>query len=476
MDDAPRDQAELKVSRYVVVSEPAPTGRDGRLERLVFGTRRAVLRVVAADLWDKIAARRFDDVGATVKDSLVSDEILVRAGENELSAILARNAAAARTTDMLYQVIQPTAFCQLGCHYCGQQHAKKLLSADDGARLLERIAAKLRNGSYRQLFVCWFGAEPLAGMSVIRTLSAQLQDLARRFGAAYSAKIITNGLALTPAIAEELVREHAIEAVFVTIDGTAEFHDRRRHRKSGAATFARIFDNVVHLARRDDLDVGITVRCNVDRWNAAGIAPLLRLFREQGLDKRIKFDIGPVHSWGNDAHRESLDIEDFADLEMEWLTLQHDLGFAIAPLPARKPIVCMAAEPDAELADAYGNLFNCTEVSYVPAYGEPNSYRIGTLRADVKPPSERPMASFHAEVAAGRYGCHECRMLPVCGGACPKSWQEGIAPCPAFKYNIEERLLLAYLLHLGEQLAPASERRGGRDRQPAPNNATAGMA
>jgi uncharacterized protein len=36
-------------------------------------------------------------------------------------------------------------------------------------------------------------------------------------------------------------------------------------------------------------------------------------------------------------------------------------------------------------------------------------------------------------------------MLPVCGGACPKSWAEGRRACPPNKFNIKEKLILSYL-------------------------------
>lgn len=34
--------------------------------------------------------------------------------------------------------------------------------------------------------------------------------------------------------------------------------------------------------------------------------------------------------------------------------------------------------------------------------------------------------------------------MPVCGGGCPKSWKEGIKPCPSTKFNIKDKLLLHY--------------------------------
>jgi uncharacterized protein len=129
------------------------------------------------------------------------------------------------------------------------------------------------------------------------------------------------------------------------------------------------------------------------------------------------------------------------------------LGFNVGLIPKRNKVVCMAVQPDSALVDAYGNLFNCTEVSYVPTYEietdsseKRNRYAIGDLRRGEDPKQREVLSSFYDKVETGEYPCHSCNMLPTCGGACPKQWLEGIKPCPPAKYNIKERLILQYLL------------------------------
>ena len=63
------------------------------------------------------------------------------------------------------------------------------------------------------------------------------------------------------------------------------------------------------------------------------------------------------------------------------------------------------------------------------------------------------LGNFNERIRQGEYPCSTCRMLPVCGGACPKSWLEGIEPCPSAKSNVEQRLLLSYALSRLEQEA-----------------------
>jgi uncharacterized protein len=447
----------MKLSRYHVLSPPVYDEQAGVNKQVVFSTRTAEPRVVDQATWQSVAAGRFDELPPALLFELVNLELLVPDDEDELALIIEQNNAAAQEDDNLYLVIQPTAWCQLGCDYCGQKHFTKQLSLDHQLRFVERARQKLAARRYKTLELSWFGGEPLAGLRVIRSLTPRLQELTQEFGVKYLAKVTTNGLTLSPAVATELVQQLGVGAIEVTLDGTAEYHDLRRHRKNGKATFDRIFANVLHLAQRTDLAVNLTLRCNVDRRNYAGVSPLLQMLAAAGVQRKLSFYVAPVHSWGNDAHQESLSAEEFAAWEINWFVEMYELGFAPSLLPKRRPIVCFAVSPDAELVDAKGELFNCTEVSYVPKYGEPNEYAIGTVEAGELPGKRARLADFNSRVRQGEYDCSDCRMLPVCGGRCPKLWQEGIPPCPTAKFNIETRLLLKYAMFRLEQQAAQPE-------------------
>ncbi len=168
------------------------------------------------------------------------------------------------------------------------------------------------------------------------------------------------------------------------------------------------------------------------------------MLADAGIQERITFYVAPIHSWGNDAHMLTLEKEEFAMWEIKWLAQMIQLGFKPILIPERKPIVCLAISPHGELIDAYGTLFNCTEVSYVPTYGTINKFAIGSVTRGEISGRRNLLGDFNRQVERGKYLCSSCRMLPVCGGACPKAWQEGFEPCPSTKRNIEERLLLAY--------------------------------
>ena len=168
------------------------------------------------------------------------------------------------------------------------------------------------------------------------------------------------------------------------------------------------------------------------------------MIADAGIQDRISFYVAPVHSWGNEAHKKSLSAEEFAKWEITWLAEMIQLGFSPGLIPPRKPVVCLAVMNTGELVDANGELFACTEVSYVPLYGKASEYSLGNLDGVESPENRGALAGFNEDVRAGEYPCSTCSMLPVCGGACPKLWKEGLAPCPSVKFNIGERLALTF--------------------------------
>jgi uncharacterized protein len=432
------------LTRYHVASPSFYDAIEGRQKRLIFSTRTATTHLIDEPVWNSLSHGDLGSIPSPLLSELSAAELLVDPAEDELSTVVRRQQAALADDTNLVVVIQPTALCQLGCVYCGQEHKSAWLSPEDQQRFLRYVETKLSTRAFRRLSVCWFGAEPLSGISVIRTMTPKLKSLAAEFECAYGAATITNGLALTTQVATEITHEHSISEVTISLDGIAKYHDARRATKQGLPTFDPIFANLVALARRDDLSLDIKVRANVDRHNADGVLPLLELLAEKGIQRRISFYATPIHSWGNDAHLRSLSPEEFASLETEWHCAMIRLGFTPGLIPHLKPIVCLAVRPNGILVDANGELFNCTEVSYVPAYGKPNRFAIGDTVVGEQPGARDLLGNFNDRVLERRYPCASCRMLPVCGGACPKAWLEGHEPCPSAKQNIEQRLLLAY--------------------------------
>lgn len=449
-----------RLSNYVVASNHLNVLRSGFKGYLLYSTRTGKVRTVGAATWEQLNRDRITELPPETRNELRRAGILVSTSEDELSVVLDENQRAIEEHDVLYQVVQPSAWCQLDCGYCGQVHQRASLSIELQTAFLERVRKRLASGRYKHLRIGWFGAEPLVGIGVIRTLTPALRKLAIMNNCDFGARIVTNGLALTPAMAIELTTKLSISEAEITLDGTAPYHDLLRPTKKGRDSFKRIFTNVVAVLQQTSL--GLVIRCNVGQDNVNAVSPLLQALYDAGVAKKVRFYTSPVYSWGNDAHKTALTPERYAEAELEWLALQFRLGFEVGLLPQRRPIVCMAVQREAEVLDAHGNSFNCTEVPYVPTYGEPSIYAIRFIRsaAAVPGPAAFPsvptapgsvrtgrgdpagrLASFNDQIRSGEQApCRSCKMLPVCGGQCPKAWHERHEPCPSAKTNIVQRL------------------------------------
>jgi uncharacterized protein len=459
----------LVVSRYLVVTEPVISPRDGRPRRILFATRSGQVRSIADGLWESVGRGELDALPADIHQGLTEAGILVDSADDELAAILAENRAEIDRPVRLTLVVHPTAACQLACAYCGQRHRSRTLSPPDQESLIQRVESQLSAGAgrYRELEVGWFGGEPLLGLDVMRALSPKLRALAGEFGCAYSADVVTNALLLTPDVAAELAAVHGVSYAEVTLDGTAEYHDRRRCTRDGSPTFAKIFQNLTAILAPERPALRIGIRANVDRENQPGVVPLLELLAERQLHARIdRFYVAPVRAWGEPAAESSAGAAEFASWEVECFAHMLRLGFQVEMIPSRKRVVCLAVCPGAEVVDAFGSLFNCTEVSYVPAYearstaddrsvapggcqrAPCNTYAIGSVAGGEDLARRACFADLNDRIQRREIPCHACAMLPVCGGACPKQWRVGDPLCPPYKLNMPQRLALGYYMRV----------------------------
>jgi len=433
----------LKISDYLASSQPFIDNTSHETKRVIFATRTGQIKEIKDSEWVLMNSGLINRLPEMLQTMLIEMEALVPEMEDELQLVLSRNNQAIANDQVLSIVIQPTAFCQLGCDYCGQSHSPQWLNKDLQEKILARAERKLSSGRFKRFNISWFGSEPLSGINVMRVLSPKLIDLAKKYNCTYDSSIVTNGVAMLKEISLELIEIHKVISFNITLDGLPEYHDSRRNfKKSKKGTFEKIFSNVLSLVQVAPANIEIKIRTNVDSRNYEGVSPLIKYIADHGIQKKIKYYCVPVYSWSNDAHEKSLTPETFAELEMVWFIEMMKLGYTVGLIPKLKRIVCMAVTPQSEVIDSKGNIFNCTEISYVPLYEKTGMYRIGTLAGEETPQNRQALGNFNDDIANNTLPCSTCNMLPVCGGGCPKSWYDGFEPCPSAKNNINSRLML----------------------------------
>ena len=444
-----------KLSYYSFFSDPV--GKDQ--QRVAYSTRGGKMILITGAAYELIANELAAHLPGPYLQKLLDAMILVPADENELESVIGENVEAVNVAGgQLNEVIQPTAMCQLGCYYCGQQHTKTSMSEPIMEELVEKIVEKFKAGGYSSLYISWFGAEPLMALPqmrvIYRLLTEKIADPAVKIGG----KIVTNGLSLKEKIFEELMTKFNIDTIEITLDGLGKYHDEHRYTKAGGESFDLIYRNLKAALRGTSFqgrNSPIIIRCNVDRKNIDGVEPLIRQLALDGLHTKIRklYFIG-VYSWaGNEAHKNNVSKEEFAMQHLKWEILKIKLGYPFgATLYPRKKVTCIAVGGDSEVYDAYGNIYNCTEISYADYYPA-GQYQTGHLLEEpLRVEGKKPFNDWYETVRSGdRFPCTRCRMLPICGGSCPKSWMEGNPACPTFKFSLLQEIKLKYLLATTEE-------------------------
>ena len=444
----------LKLSRYILWVKPFDESGN---EVLLFSTRTSAIIETTDYVLDLLLRECFEKIEEETLSLLVKKEFIVDKNEDEFENIISDNQSKIQKNSTLSLTIQPTANCQLGCHYCGQTHSKDYMQEDVYEKMYDRITFLLQTSSCKKLNVCWYGGEPLTRIKTIHTLSDKLLHISFDKGIDYSASMVTNGLALKKAIFEELVEKHKVQSFQITIDGTASYHDTRRITKQGKHTYDTILNNIKEIIQSPFYTKDmIVIRCNVDRTNSNGVSDLIDELANANLKDKIRFYVAPITDWGNNNATENVGIDkkSLASMEIDWLIKSMRNGFASQKniIPQRQYEVCMVVNDKSEVYDAFGNVYPCWEFPYTEPYLGAE-YKIGNLKDDYDTFNTNAITrNWNTYIKEGKTWCKECKFLPVCGGGCPKMWYENQPPCPTFKFNMEERLKLYYCLKKGISL------------------------
>lgn len=96
-------------------------------------------------------SQNWSNLSKNTWDALIKHKIIVPDTEDELESINQENWEMLESLKEkpLYISLQPTAYCQLACVYCGQQHVNKHMTSDITQTILERVSKNWITGLSR---------------------------------------------------------------------------------------------------------------------------------------------------------------------------------------------------------------------------------------------------------------------------------------------------------------------------------------
>jgi len=278
----------------------------------------------------------------------------------------------------LHLILMPTEACNFRCVYCYETFALKRMRPDvvtGVKRLLSQRASDLT-----LLLLSWFGGEPLLAPDIMEDVMGHARGLAARNpDLAIRADATTNGSLLNDAMADRLFAA-GVRDFQISLDGPAAWHDRKRVRPGGGATFEGIWRNLLALKTRPER-FHVTLRVHVDRDNVDAIPEFLpRLGSEFSGDDRFDLFIRTVSRLGGprDADLPILSEDESPAILASLRQRAEQLGLKLAGANAGEKI-CYAAHANSFLVRADGRLNKCTVALESPANQVGRIHEDGTV-------------------------------------------------------------------------------------------------
>jgi uncharacterized protein len=300
--------------------------------------------------------------------------------------------------------------CNFACVYCyeGERKGKRYMSEKTAAHLQDFVKEKFTREK-RNLFVDFFGGEPLLSSPLIKSISKSMIAVAEKQGASYGFGLITNGSLFTRRMAQALL-PLGLRSVKITLDGPPEIHNQFRPFKSGEPSFEVIIKNLKETCDLVKISIGGNFQANtykefprlLDRLLAEGLTPdRIPLVKFDPVMNTPVNDISPaVYKGGCLCTSEPWLLAAESFLREEILRR----GFnTLKPAPR----VCMIENRDSFVVNFDGLIYKC------PAFIGRNAFVIGDLQEGV-----RDWEDIYKPGMWKNEKCAACEYLPLCFGGC----------------------------------------------------------
>lgn len=311
-------------------------------------------------------------------------------------------------------VVIPTYNCNLKCEYC-YEGSLTWLPHKITTKHVEMIFSFLKKYSGdRNIYWTITGGEPLLP-SVKKEVLYLLKKIKNR---GETVTVITNGMFIDG----EYLRY--IDSFQITLDGTREIHNKRRHDIKGRGSFEKVLQGI-----ESALNAGkdVIVRVNIDAQNIDNIPALIRELEKRGYFKFKNFSIYayPISESGNPNYPYIVDelslvkravylIRKYPSLKkIKWSF--HGIGFFEEVLQSKAPptakVHFCSATLNQFVFDPYGYVYTCWY-----GVGKPG-FKIGSYYPDITINKEL-LHRWNNRNSLNMEKCIECPFQFICGGGC----------------------------------------------------------
>ena len=333
--------------------------------------------------------------------------------------------------------VATTLRCNMQCSYCFEKCSRDIDMSDNTLQdYIDYIKREIdRNNALEELYIIFFGGEPLLRIDVIERISSEIIPYCRKHNIRYKASITTNGYLYTKDVAIKL-KELGINFAQISLDGFEETYNAFRNPPQNA------FNTVIQNIEQSILP--LCIKLNTLPNNKDEILKLATYLSENEALKKIKKQIWI--SRGLEYTRPvtySFTDSEWIDYRDEACKINNNIKFELVRMGRLKPgyfpckFVCsrdVCLSPD-------GFLYRCGCCLGV------NQYAVGTIKDGIDENNEMNKFFVSQRLKAK---CSKCILLPACnGGPCRYEEFLGIDNCEYIKKLFKQSL--KYLIELNQE-------------------------
>ncbi|HEY5987783.1 MAG TPA: radical SAM protein, partial [Streptosporangiaceae bacterium] len=177
-----------------------------------------------------------------------------------------------------------TNACNLRCPYCYVNKTTEGMDESVGRTAVEAVIRSAAEHGFPAVKLKYAGGEASLNHGLMMSMHRHAQSLAAESGLRLYATLLSNGVALPPALVETLKAEGV--RVMISLDGVGGQHDAQRPFANGKPSFRFVERTIAQLIKQDHaphLSVTITSR------NASGLADVVRYALERDLTFSLNF-------------------------------------------------------------------------------------------------------------------------------------------------------------------------------------------
>jgi len=359
--------------------------------------------------------KSIDELDKELVKDLESADILVKDPLNFLHKKRLHYYFNAFDTANLGLAIAPTTHCNFNCSYCYEENRKPIYMSIETEKNIIKFITK--HDRVKNLRITWYGGEPLLGFDSIKRLLKEFKKI--NTAKLTSHTMTTNGYLLD----EEkslFFSEHPLDTIQITIDGTKEYHDKRRRlAPNNQPTFDKIVKNIDKFVFHNP-NTRVVIRVNLDKSNKNSFINIYNEFNKRWKEQGHNVIVTPAFVKDFSSVTKEFDIKGCKDLLcldkiqiidfFEELYKKHELDVKFAPEHTIGG--CGATVVNYYVVGPKGELYKCWN-----DIGD-KSKIVGHVDSDEIADYELLTRYLAGQTMLDSQECRDCKLFPICDGGC----------------------------------------------------------